>query len=110
MFFESTPPHKHAIAATPEGHRGLAPRRRRASEGSHINFLQQFCLCLICGPRGGDDEASEHEQSSHASKLITKRVSLSDLRLTQVLAGKPVLAVEQLSSRTGGPGGAGGAT
>ena len=35
-------------------------------------------ICLICGPRGGDDdEASEHEQSPHASKLITKRVSQS---------------------------------
>ena len=28
---------------------------------------------MICGPRGGDDEASEHEQGSHALKLITKR-------------------------------------
>ena len=31
--FESTSPHKHAVAATPEGLHDLAPRWRRASEG-----------------------------------------------------------------------------
>ena len=53
------------------------------------------CLCLICGPRGGDDEASEHEQGSHALKLITKR--------TYVLAGPLSLSRKNPFCCTGRP-------
>jgi hypothetical protein len=51
----------------------------RAAKRDAVDAHVSACLCLICGPRGGDDEASEHEQGSHALKLITKR--------TYVLAG-----------------------
>ena len=44
---------------------------------------------MICGPRGGGDEASEHEQGSHALKLITKRTYVLAGPLAGFVAKKP---------------------
>ena len=41
-FFENNHSHKHAIAATREGLRDLAPWRRRASEGSQAGGIRRF--------------------------------------------------------------------
>ena len=50
MFFEGTYPHKHAVAATPEGLNDLAPRWRRASEGGQAGGIRRFAARR--SPRG----------------------------------------------------------